>query len=513
MLRTNIKINVIKNISSIISGAYSYSSGVQTTTIQNPPGTGFVNPNGTIQTSTTMQTSSNVNFPNFPAGLPNNFNYSAATTGSLSNFQINYARGEDVSFEIDFANNIQVDHSYKDMTKKCKITLPRNMSNVKNLYLLITEGTITIQNNKTINSVPLFGRGDRIIVSLGYDEQYTEVFRGYITKASVSTPVQLECEDSMFLLQNMQFNYSSTSTKCPPQKGNDITSLLSSQSITGNTITLQKIIRCMLDSDFNGLLTQGNGQAQNYFDFSNFPNIYPTSTGNPASNKDFGINRTDGKIPIYFDSGIDSFAFTYNTKINISISEALQDLKKSNPFLVFYFDDFYNFRIGTQFSNSGNTFISDTPVNFYFDGTNGNIIDEKNMKLQRADEMNVQIVMKSKQTKTKKVLTASSNPNVPTLGYYGSPGGNQITINADNDLSQDILNQKAAQMYFTQVYNGWARDSSFTTFGLPIVSVGNKVNLTSLTYPEKNGVFMVTGVKRIMGMNGYRQIIQIGAKV
>lgn len=487
MLRTSIRIYVIKNISTQISGSYSVSvpNGGQTTNIPLPGG-------GSI-TSTSV---SSINFPNSPSILSNNFNYSAvtqATGGSLAEFQTNYALGLDVAFQMDFANNIEIDHSYKNLTKTCKITLPRNMDKqIKNLYLLLTEGTLTTLNNTTIKSVPLFGRGDRILIQLGYNNEFTEVFRGYITKVSLTTPIQLECEDSMFLLKNMQFNIS------PTDKNNNRTNLLKK-----GKITLQDLVTCMLSNTYNNLLQPG----QNVFTF-------PSEVYSNAFEQDFGINRTDGMIPVYFDEGINSEPFRFNTHTVLSIAETFQELKKNFPFLIFYFDDFYNFRIGLQFTNDSTTFVSDNAINFYFDSENGNIIDEKSMKYQRANETNVQIIMVSKPTNKKnKTLTASSDPNNHKLGYFGSPGGNIIHVNAPNDLTQSQLNLNAQSLYNSQIYDGWTKDSSFTTFGLPVVHIGNKLNLTSFEYPEKNGIFMVTGVKHIMGMNGYRQVINIGAKI
>jgi hypothetical protein len=45
-------------------------------------------------------------------------------------------------------------------------------------------------------------RGDGIRVELGYDGKLHEVFTGYIKRVGVQTPIEIECEDEMFLLKN-----------------------------------------------------------------------------------------------------------------------------------------------------------------------------------------------------------------------------------------------------------------------------------------------------------------------
>jgi hypothetical protein len=65
-------------------------------------------------------------------------------------------------------------------------------------------------------------RGDRISVSLGYDGNLHEVFTGYIKRVGISTPVELECEDEMFVLKN-------TPAKKKTYSNADLASLLEEQ--------------------------------------------------------------------------------------------------------------------------------------------------------------------------------------------------------------------------------------------------------------------------------------------
>ena len=80
-------------------------------------------------------------------------------------------------------------------------------------------------------------------------------------------------------------------------------------------------------------------------------------------------------------------------------------------------------------------------------------------------------------------------------------------------MTQDQLNALAKIKYESEIYSGWTKDSSFVTFGYPRVHIGNKIQLTSAIYPEKNGIYMCTSIKTSIGMDGYRQEIGIGPSI
>ena len=122
--------------------------------------------------------------------------------------------------------------------------------------------------------------------------------------------------------------------------------------------------------------------------------------------------------------------------------------------------------------------------------------------------------MKSPRTNKKvAALIASDDPVIPNKGYYGSGIGDIIRTEVASDLTQTQLNSLAKTLYDAQVYDGWKKGSSFVTFGTPLVHIGNKIQLISDIYPEKNGVFMAEAVKTTMGLNGYRQTITVGPKI
>ena len=87
-------------------------------------------------------------------------------------------------FEI---NNIRIEKSWDKQTQTATILLPRNLKyNDKNIY----EG----QN-------PLLRRGDKVEIFGGYYPNLTPLFSGYISKIGNNVPVEILCEDEMFLLK------------------------------------------------------------------------------------------------------------------------------------------------------------------------------------------------------------------------------------------------------------------------------------------------------------------------
>jgi hypothetical protein len=55
-------------------------------------------------------------------------------------------------------------------------------------------------------------------------------------------------------------------------------------------------------------------------------------------------------------------------------------------------------------------------------------------------------------------------------------------------------------------------DGSFTAFGIPSVKHGQKANLTSTLYKDRNGTYYIEGVTKTFGTGGIRQVIKLNQK-
>ena len=85
-------------------------------------------------------------------------------------------------WEVTKVTAIEIQRSTEELTDTCKITLPKRMLWDQR------EGT------------PL-RRGDKVRVSIGYDDALQLAFVGYIREVGFKTPVELICEDEMYRLK------------------------------------------------------------------------------------------------------------------------------------------------------------------------------------------------------------------------------------------------------------------------------------------------------------------------
>lgn len=91
-------------------------------------------------------------------------------------------------------NEIETDCSYKNLTDRAKIILPRN---------------VRFFDKKKVNDV--FRRGDVVKIDFGYFPQIPNEFNGYVTEVSADYPITIRCEDEMWKLKQKKINFSAKS--------------------------------------------------------------------------------------------------------------------------------------------------------------------------------------------------------------------------------------------------------------------------------------------------------------
>ena len=97
--------------------------------------------------------------------------------------------GRSDTLYFDKVNKAKVTRSYDKQTQTASVTLPRNVQyNKKNIY----EGANAIMR-----------RGDKIKIIAAYFPNETVIFEGYISKINNNVPIELLCEDAMFLLKQV----------------------------------------------------------------------------------------------------------------------------------------------------------------------------------------------------------------------------------------------------------------------------------------------------------------------
>ena len=95
--------------------------------------------------------------------------------------------GRSDTFTFTAVNKVTVTRSFDKQTQTASVTLPRNVTyDKKNIY----EGANALMR-----------RGDKIKIIAAYYPNETVIFTGYISKINNNVPIELLCEDEMFLLK------------------------------------------------------------------------------------------------------------------------------------------------------------------------------------------------------------------------------------------------------------------------------------------------------------------------
>ncbi len=93
---------------------------------------------------------------------------------------------------LDFFNELETRSSWKEMTDTATISIPKNIT-IKGADLCIKPIKDVVQT------------GQRVVIKYGYNGNLSTWFVGYVSRAPMpSAPLQIMCEDDMWLLKRMQ---------------------------------------------------------------------------------------------------------------------------------------------------------------------------------------------------------------------------------------------------------------------------------------------------------------------
>ncbi len=107
--------------------------------------------------------------------------------------KITFTKENGDSYTLDFVTEIEIEESFLCLTNTFKLSFPRAIN---------FEG-----QNLFSGTDPVFQRGDQVSVELGYFPQSRVVFTGWVASISAKIPVEIMCEDDMFLLKNSIVSY------------------------------------------------------------------------------------------------------------------------------------------------------------------------------------------------------------------------------------------------------------------------------------------------------------------
>lgn len=138
-----------------------------------------------------------------------------------------------------------------------------------------------------------------------------------------------------------------------------------------------------------------------------------------------------------------------------------------------------------------------------------NVIDSS---LEYIREDDLQIVIKAESIK-------ADNSRIILYGYKQdgdvvvttTPREGEIRSLIKYNLSKTELEAEVRRNIDRFIYEGYSGD--FTTFLEPEIQHSDRVDLTDLKFPERNGRYLVSGVETTFGIDGGRQVIGLKNKI
>lgn len=90
-------------------------------------------------------------------------------------------------YYFDFVNEIDINSSWDMVTDTATIIIPKKLS---------FQGKPIVAGSDS-----LFKRGDPVEIKLGYSDRLNTVFTGYISALKPKLPIEISCDDEMYLLK------------------------------------------------------------------------------------------------------------------------------------------------------------------------------------------------------------------------------------------------------------------------------------------------------------------------
>lgn len=336
---------------------------------------------------------------------------------------ITFTKKDGTEIAFNFCNAFEISESYENLTDTAKIIVPQKLD---------LEGV-----NLFAGANPVFIRGDKVKIEAGYYPNSQLLFSGYINKIHAKIPIEIECEDEMFLLKQYTVNY--------PSKVGLIT-----RSKRGKLLKHPKVI------PFNVKLDE-------LLDY-----MLPDTPYKAIDNIDLGSFRAKNATP----------------------AQVLDKLKSEYGL----FSYFVNGTLQVGFANdASNTNEADIQMEQA-------VINADDLEYRTADQVKI---------KVKAISMMPDNSKIEV--EVGDPDGDQRTIHKYNLNEADL--KKVAEKWLKEYkYTGFVGD--LLTFGEPYLTHGDRVKITSKKLPERDGTYLVKGVKRSFTVSGgYRQSLTLGVKI
>lgn len=420
--------------------------------------------------------------------------------------------------------DLEIEESYRKLIGTASVRFPRGTVIKKTLTQLngqeynskVTAGIddagvlITTRTDSKVANVTDFKVGQRIRIMLGYTTDpkiaaltkadkngksifndseklstyksaLTNMFDGYITKCSIGTPIEIQCENlasglkkiscpKVIAKNNMTVNdFLSEKGKYkllkdtglqlhPDTESCDIN--IGKVSLTTDLTVADVLTEWGKYKVFAFIKWNGDtpyiAVGRSYFSNAGKDSIYKESNGDP--------------VKILFDYHVADNGLTLMTTDKAFLAVEAQGLTKD--------DKFYHITI-----RKNPDYDSSKQGSSKYQVMNETKLSKKAMKLGAT-------------------VLSKSKDHVDLSQYTVIP-----YMSRKIGISQDDLLKEAIQ-YF-ESYNMNGIEGTLTLFGDLYLRTGSKVELVDNRYPEKNGYYLVDEVNTRFGVNGFRQIIKL----
>jgi hypothetical protein len=95
------------------------------------------------------------------------------------------------NLQFNFCNEVEVVSSWQNLTDTATIKIPKKLT---------VENKPIVEGQKAVFKV-----GDKVTIACGYNYQHTTIFTGYVADIKTKFPLELVCEDAMWLFKQQSF--------------------------------------------------------------------------------------------------------------------------------------------------------------------------------------------------------------------------------------------------------------------------------------------------------------------
>lgn len=143
--------------------------------------------------------------------------------------KITFTKADNSTNTFTFQKGFETRESYEDLTDTCTIVLPRKAFSMEGKEIFS-------------GANPIFKRGDKVKIEGGYFPNVTTLFEGYIRSVNTNIPIEIECEDGMFLLKQYTFNIPATVPLLTTSKAGNFVKRTKVDTTTINSITIKQLL-------------------------------------------------------------------------------------------------------------------------------------------------------------------------------------------------------------------------------------------------------------------------------